>query len=53
MHQCGGGDALLLEGGQQVGQEIFHAAGEGRIKLADVEDAHTSHLCPSSARGEG
>jgi hypothetical protein len=40
MHQCGGGNVLLLKGGQQVGQEMFDTASEGWVKLADVEDAH-------------
>jgi hypothetical protein len=45
MHQCGGGNALLLKGGQQVGQEVFNAASEGWVELADVEDTHEIQRC--------
>ncbi len=40
MHQCRRVHALLVECGQQIGEEMFHAAGEGRVVLANMQDAH-------------
>jgi hypothetical protein len=40
MDECRNLYAQCLLGGEQVGQEVFHAASKGWVELANMEDAH-------------
>ena len=57
MHQRCRMHALLVERGQQIGEEVFHAAGKGRVVLANMQDAHgfiqgnRQAVVPTHARG--